>query len=129
MRGTIQKKGKRWYAVIYDGVNPGTGNYKRRWVPAGTRRSDAERLLTDLLKRHNEGVPVATDRITLGDYLTERWLPIQQARLRASAFESSRMQIERYVVPASRMSTCSTPAFLSNVEQPTLAFHAVIDGR
>ena len=27
MRGTIQKKGKKWYAVVYDGVNPATGQY------------------------------------------------------------------------------------------------------
>lgn len=41
MRGSIQKKGKQWYAVVYDGVNPQTGKYIRRWVPAGTRRFQA----------------------------------------------------------------------------------------
>ena len=25
IRGSIQKKGKKWYAVVYDGVNPATG--------------------------------------------------------------------------------------------------------
>jgi hypothetical protein len=25
MRGGIQKKGNRYYAVIYDGIDPGTG--------------------------------------------------------------------------------------------------------
>jgi hypothetical protein len=29
VRGTIQKKGKKWYAVVYDGVNP-----EDRQVPA-----------------------------------------------------------------------------------------------
>ena len=38
MRGSVAKKGKRWYAVVYDGVDPATGKYRRRWVPAGTRR-------------------------------------------------------------------------------------------
>jgi hypothetical protein len=42
MRGTIAKKGKRWYAVVYDGVDPATGMDLRRWVPGGTRRGDAE---------------------------------------------------------------------------------------
>lgn len=28
MRGSIQKKGKKWYAVVYDGVNPATGQYR-----------------------------------------------------------------------------------------------------
>jgi hypothetical protein len=25
MRGTIQKKGAKWYAVVYDGTDPATG--------------------------------------------------------------------------------------------------------
>ena len=55
MRGTIQKKGKKWYAVVYDGVNPATGEYRRRWVQAGTRRGDAEKLLAELVKRAHRG--------------------------------------------------------------------------
>lgn len=37
MCGSIQKKGKRWYAVIYDGVNPATGpTGKAGPMPAGS---------------------------------------------------------------------------------------------
>lgn len=32
MRGSVQKKGKKWYAVVYDGIDPATGKYRRRWV-------------------------------------------------------------------------------------------------
>lgn len=99
MRGSIQKKGNRWYAVVYDGVNPATGNYRRRWVPAGTRRGDAEKLLADLVKRSHEGQPVVSDKMTLGEYLTKRWLPIQEARLRKSTYDSYRRNIELHVLP------------------------------
>jgi hypothetical protein len=74
-QGDVAKKGKRWYAVFYDGVNPATGKEQRRWVPAGTRRGDAEKLVTELVKRRNEGETVVTDKVTLGHYLVERWLP------------------------------------------------------
>ena len=100
MRGTIAKKGKRWYAVVYDGIDDRTGRPRRRWVPAGTRRSDAERLLAGLIRRKYEGEPVVSEKLTLGEYLTERWLPVQRSRLRSSTWESYRLQIERYVVPA-----------------------------
>lgn len=100
MRGSIQKKGKQWYAVIYDGVNPQTGKYIRRWVPAGTRRADAEKVLADLVQRSHGGETVVSEKVTLGEYLTERWLPIQQARLRASTFDSYRRNIELHVLPA-----------------------------
>jgi len=100
MRGSIQKKGKKWYAVVYDGVNPETGNYRRRWIPAGTRRSDAERVLADMVKRSHGGEPVVSERITLAEYLRERWLPVQQSRLRHSTYDSYRRNIDLHVVPA-----------------------------
>ncbi len=100
MRGSIQKKGKKWYAVVYDGVNPETGRYRRRWVPAGTRRGDAEKVLADLVKRSHQGETVVSEKLTLGEYLTKRWLPVQQARLRASTYDSYRRNIDLHVIPA-----------------------------
>ena len=44
MRGYVTKKGKKYYAVIYDGIDPATGKEKRRWVAAGSRRDDADKL-------------------------------------------------------------------------------------
>ena len=100
MRGYVVKKGKSYYAVVYDGVDPGTGKEKRKWVSAGPRRSDAEKLVTDLVKRRNQGVSVATEKLTLGEYLTGRWLPIQESQIRKSTFDSYRRNIELHVLPA-----------------------------
>lgn len=41
MRGGIQEKGNNYYAVVYDGIDPGTGKKRRTWIPAGPRRADA----------------------------------------------------------------------------------------
>jgi len=100
MRGSIQKKGKKWYAVVYDGVNPETGKYRRRWVPAGTRRGDAEKILAELVKRSHRGETVVCEKLTLGEYLTERWLPVQEARLRKSTYDSYQRNIDLHVIPA-----------------------------
>lgn len=100
MRGGIQKKGDRYYAVVYDGIDPGTGRKRRRWVAAGTRRADAERLLADLIRRKYEGESVPTEKLTLAEYLTERWLPVQKTRLRASTYDSYRRNVELHVIPA-----------------------------
>ena len=70
MRGGIQKKGKNYYAVIYDGIDPGTGRKIRRWVPAGTRRADAEKALADLIRRKYDGEPIPSEKLTLAEYLT-----------------------------------------------------------
>lgn len=100
MRGSVQKKGKKWYAVVYDGIDPATGKYRRRWVQAGTRRADAERLVAELVQRAHRGEPVATEKITLAEYLTGRWLPVQRTRLRPSTFDSYRRTIDLHVIPA-----------------------------
>lgn len=73
MRGYVVKKGKNYYAVVYDGVDPGTGKEKRKWVSAGPRRSDAEKLVTDLVKRRNKGGSVTAEKLSLGIYLTARY--------------------------------------------------------
>lgn len=99
MRGHIAKKGQRYYAVIYEGIDAGTGKSKHRWHAAGPTRRDAERLLADLVKKSHDGDYHAPDRVTLGQYLIERWLPTKQAQLRATTFESYRCNIVNHVVP------------------------------
>jgi len=99
MRGYTVKKGKQYYAVVYEGIDPGTGKERRRWIPAGPRRSDAERLVTDLVKRMNDGQRTPHGKTTLGEYLTEKWLPLQRTQLRASTFDSYRRNINLHVLP------------------------------
>ncbi len=100
MRGYIAKKGKQYYAIIYEGVDAATGKERRRWHPGGPRRSDAEKLLTELVKRTNDGHTTPSEKISFGEYLTEKWLPIQRAQLRPSTFDSYRRNIENHVIPA-----------------------------
>ena len=99
MRGTVARKGDRWYAVIYDGIDPVTGKVRRRWVPAGTRRSDADKLVVELVKRRNDGEAVVTERLTVREYLMARWLPLQRSQLRHSTYDQYRRNIELHVLP------------------------------
>lgn len=99
MRGYTAKKGNRYYAVIYEGVDPTTGKEQRRWHPAGTRKADAEKLVTELVKRHNDGDYRAPDKITLGAYLSERWLPAQRSQLKDTTFHSHESNLKLHVLP------------------------------
>ena len=53
MKGYVARKGDRWYAVIYEGLDPITGRERRSWHPAGTVRADAERLAGRLAREHD----------------------------------------------------------------------------
>ena len=100
MRGYTAKKGNRYYAVIYEGVDPATGKERRRWHPAGTRKADADKLVTELVKRHNDGEYRGPQKVSTGAYLTQRWLPAQRSQLKATTFDSYRRTIELHVLPA-----------------------------
>lgn len=98
MRGHIAKKGRRYYAVIYEGVDPGTGKERHRWYPGGSSHKEAERVLADLVKKVHDGAYRAPEKITLGEYL-ERWLPTQQQALSPSTYLSYEGNIRRHVLP------------------------------
>jgi len=57
-------------------------------------------VLGDLVKRIHDGDYRAPERITLGNYLQERWLPTKRAQLRASTFSSYQRNIANHVIPA-----------------------------
>lgn len=99
MRGHVAKKGKNYYAVVYEGIDPGTGKERHRWHAAGPRRGDAERLVNELVKRRHDAADTASDRTTLGAYLLDRWLPIQESRLRPSTYLSYASIVRLHVVP------------------------------
>ncbi len=101
MRGHIAKKGNRYYAVIYEGIDPATGKPRHRWHSAGDTKKGAEKILGDLVKRMHDGDYRSPDKISLGDYLLERWLPSKRTRVKAStaaAYESNiRLHINPYI--------------------------------
>ena len=55
MKGYVARKGDRYYAVIYEGIDPLTGRERRRWHPAGTDQAAARALACDLAARHRAG--------------------------------------------------------------------------
>ena len=48
MKGHVARKGDRYYAVIYEGLDPLTGRERRRWHPAGTCETQARLLAVEL---------------------------------------------------------------------------------
>lgn len=99
MRGYVVKKGNQYYAVIYEGLDPTTGKERRRWHPGGPLKRDAERLVNELVKRKDDGTYRGPDRLTLGEYLTTRWLPGQVSQLSPSTYDSYRRNIDLHVIP------------------------------
>lgn len=99
MRGYVARKGDRWYAVIYEGLDPVTGKEQRRWHPAGTTREEAEQLATRLAAELN-GRNDKVRSLTFGAYLTSTWLPGKKVNLAESTWDGYRRKIDRHIIPA-----------------------------
>lgn len=99
MTGYAARKGNRWYAVIYEGIDPASGRERRSWHAAGTERADVERLASKLAAERN-GRNNEARSLRFGAYLTRRWLPGKQVVLAASTYAGYRRNVERHIVPA-----------------------------
>jgi hypothetical protein len=99
LKGYVAQKGNRWYAVIYEGIDPVTGRERRHWHAAGTERADAERLAAHLAS-DLEGRNDEVRGLTFGAFLTTRWLPGKRITLAASTYAGYRRNVERHIMPA-----------------------------
>jgi integrase len=99
MKGYVSQKGNRWYAVVYEGIDPATGRERRKWHPAGTNRANAERLAARLAAEL-EGRNDEVRSLTFGAYLTTRWPPAKRVVLAETTYDGYRRNIERHVLPA-----------------------------
>ena len=99
MRGHIAKKGNRYYVVIHEGPDPATGKPRYRWHAAGGSRSEAEKLLAEIVKRVHDGDYRAPDKITVADYLLHRWLPSKRTRVKPSTANSYERNIRLHINP------------------------------
>jgi integrase len=98
MKGYVVRKGNQYYAVIYEGLDPVTGRERRRWHPAGPNRDDADALAARLASERDPAARRSS--VTVGAYLTQRWLPSKQVALRPSTWASYRNNIALHIVPA-----------------------------
>jgi integrase len=99
MKGYIARKGNRYYAVVYEGLDPITGRERRSWHPVGEDRADAERLAARLANERT-GRDDETRTLSFGAYLTNQWLPGKRISLAASMYNGYRRNTELHILPA-----------------------------
>jgi integrase len=96
----IVQRQNRFYVVAYDGIDPATGRERRRWHPAGHSRADADAVKARLdAAEHAEHI-IAIEQVTLGRYLTERWMPRRRQRLAPTTAHRYQWMIDNYIDPA-----------------------------
>ena len=87
MRGSVVKKGDRWYVKIELDPDPATGRRRQKWHSGYTTKREAERARVDLLSKFDRGEYVEPSQQTVADFLTD-WLGAIEPTVRPSTFDS-----------------------------------------
>ena len=96
MRGSVVKKGARWYVKLELDPDPATGHRRQKWHSGYPTKKEAERARVDLLSKLDRGEYVAPTQQTVTSFLTE-WLRTIQPTVRPSTFDSYRRNVENHV--------------------------------
>jgi len=99
MSYVIQRQ-DRFYVVAYDGLDPLTGKERRRWHPAGHDRAEADAMAERLDAEREVPPPKVGGPITVGQFLTETWLPRKRRQVRETTAFRYAWFVDRYILPA-----------------------------
>ena len=97
MRGSVVKKGGRWYVKIELDPDPATGGAVRSGTRATGHEREAERARVDLLSKFDRGEYVEPSHQTVADFLTD-WLTAIEHTVRPSTFDSYSRNVHNHVI-------------------------------
>lgn len=97
MRGSVVKKGDRYYVKIELDADPLTGRRRQKWHSGYRTKREAEKARIDLLSKFDRGEYVEPTQQTLGEYLTE-WLAAIEHTVRPSTFDSYSRNVRNHVI-------------------------------
>jgi integrase len=96
----IVERKSRFYVVAYDGLDPLTGRERRRWIPIGHDRAEADTVAARLDNERVAGPPPKRGTVTVAEFLTRTWMPHKRRHVRATTAYRYAWFIDRYINPA-----------------------------
>lgn len=98
MRGTVQKKGNKWYAVLYTGKDELTGKWQRKWFSGFKTKKEAEKFLAEKVSEVAQGKYTEPSKELYANYL-ETWLEDKKLQVRPSTWKTYDWLARCYVLP------------------------------
>ena len=97
MRGSVIKKGARWFVKIELDSDPVTGRRRQKWHSGYATKREAERARVDLLSKFDRGEYVEASRQSVSDYLND-WLKAIEHTVKPSTFDSYERNVRNHVI-------------------------------
>jgi len=99
MAGHIEKRGDNtWRVTVFLGTDPVTGKDERHRKTIHGTKKDAQKYLTGYLRDRDLGRYAAPEEMPLNAFL-DKWLAVQETRLKTRTFTEYREILDRHVRP------------------------------
>ncbi len=95
-RGSLRKRGSTWTAYYFTQID---GRRVQRAKGGFRTKAEAQSHLNEALAQIQRGEYVEPVKLTLGQYLMERWLPLMEHSLRPSTLSSYETIVRLHVMP------------------------------
>ena len=95
----LHRQRKNRFYVVADGLDPLSGNERRRWHPIGHDRDEAEAVRRRLELEPRNQQPTTGGPITLSMFLNETWMPRKRRQVRATTAYRYAWFIKHYITP------------------------------
>lgn len=99
MRGTVAKKGKRYYPVFDIGRDPASGKRRQKWGPGFPTKRDAENWLTETVGQVNKGTYKPYTKETVAEWCSEWLNTYGSMHLRPNVLDSYTQMIKNHLIP------------------------------
>jgi integrase len=102
MPGSVVERPKgsgNWYVVFDLEKDGSTAKRRQKWHSGYRSKREAQRALTELLATRYAGTYIEPSKLSLGEYLVERWLPAVAASIRPTTLVGYRRHVMLYLVP------------------------------
>ena len=98
MRGSVVKKGARYFVKIELDPDPATGKRRQKWHSGFRTKKEAERARIDLLSKFDRGEYVEPTKETVADFF-EEWLVAIEPTLKESTWNGYESKARNHVIP------------------------------
>ncbi|MED0705278.1 tyrosine-type recombinase/integrase [Aneurinibacillus aneurinilyticus] len=98
MRGSLKKRGKYWYAIV--DIKTGNSKRKQKWINTKCeRKSDAEKVLRDILTKVDKHQLILSEKITFTQLLMDWLNHVIVNSVEETTWESYELVITKHIIP------------------------------
>ncbi|WAH34998.1 site-specific integrase [Alicyclobacillus dauci] len=97
MQGHVRKRGSKWCAVVYMGLDA-NGKRKYKWFSGYNTKKEAQRALVEKIQEVNTGAYVEPTKVTVRQFV-EIWLEARKSQVRPVTHENNERLLRNHIIP------------------------------